>query len=903
MSSKGRTVKVTIVGDARGVREAFSELGAVSQSLLGQWGALAGAGGAVGLALMLKRLGGDAIGLARDFETAMAKIEGLAGHSSEQVAAWAGQIKRLAPEVGQSPTALADALYYLSSAGLESGQVMKVLDASARAASAGLGRAEDVARLTAAAVNAYGEENLSAERAVDILVAAVREGSAEADEMASSMGRVLPIASELGIGFDEVAAATASMTTLGLGAEEAVTALRGIMSTLLKPSQQANKTLQAFGTSASELRQRVKDEGLLAVLLDLKARFGDNEEALAKVFPNVRALAGVLNLVGENAEGAAATFTSVADSSGSLNRAFGIISDTADFKLKQALAGLQVVGVDVGSKVLPSIVSIVEQAKPVVQALGDAFALVAQIIGAIAPAVSAVLKAIGPLVGPIGAAATAALALHGAGKLLTAGFQAVRLAMIKIQFGTFGSSIQQLTRFVNPLTVGIAAGVAVFQAWSRAKQEARKRAEEFRQTLDEETGAVTANTREWVRKQLTEAGVLGELTSMGVSVRELTDAYTGNSAALETVRQKIDAAGGPSFELMQVLGKLDAAARDAAAAQEELAAATELERLQAAQAAVESERLEGMTRGRAAALRDTADAAREAEDADAAFEEAMRQAAPAVGEMWEKLQQLNRETEAAVETHDRATKTIAGTWAELPGLISKHGGDVQAAIEEMLELSRQQRQFEANMATLGARGLDRVAQMLRDSPDAEAAKQAADYFANNLVEAAALEDKMAEDERLMLLAMDPTGQASRVYEQYRQLGIGLAEGVLTGFGQPVLQPQLRAPSITWQPGADGTTLTPVIGGYHLFAKGGIVTGPTPALIGEHGDEAVIPLNERGMGLLVRAIAEALHVGQRPAPAGIGKADIRVELDGREIARVLEAPLLERIRLRAGSRRL
>jgi len=36
-----------------------------------------------------------------------------------------------------------------------------------------------------------------------------------------------------------------------------------------------------------------------------------------------------------------------------------------------------------------------------------------------------------------------------------------------------------------------------------------------------------------------------------------------------------------------------------------------------------------------------------------------------------------------------------------------------------------------------------------------------------------------------------------------------------------------------------------LGGLIPFADGGIVTGPTPALIGEAGPEAVIPLNQLG----------------------------------------------------------
>src|SRR3989304_272864 len=86
-----------------------------------------------------------------------------------------------APEIAldfdQPPPALAAALYCLAPAGLRSDQVMSPLEASARASAVGLGETADVARLTANVLNAYGD--ITAEQAIDTLVAAVREGTAD----------------------------------------------------------------------------------------------------------------------------------------------------------------------------------------------------------------------------------------------------------------------------------------------------------------------------------------------------------------------------------------------------------------------------------------------------------------------------------------------------------------------------------------------------------------------------------------------------------------------------------------------------------------------------------------------------------------------------------------------------
>ena len=92
---------------------------------------------------------------------------------------------------------------------------MDILKESAKSSAAGLGETKVIADLLTSVMNAYGKENISAARANDILVATVREGKAEADLLAQSMGLVLPISSAMGASFEDVGAATAAMTRTG----------------------------------------------------------------------------------------------------------------------------------------------------------------------------------------------------------------------------------------------------------------------------------------------------------------------------------------------------------------------------------------------------------------------------------------------------------------------------------------------------------------------------------------------------------------------------------------------------------------------------------------------------------------------------------------------------------------
>lgn len=307
------------------------------------FGALALAGGAI------------VTKMAIDFQTSMQKIVGLAGVSQKQVNSWSKSILALGGTLPQAPKELADALYFIASSGISGSKALDVLKASAKAAAAGLGTTESVADAVTTALNAYRGTNLTASKSTDILVTAVKDGKAEADQFASSIGRVVPVAATLGVSFDQVSAAMASMTLTGLDADEAATATRGILNSLLKPSAQGAKELKGMGLSFAGLRQELKEKGLLATLMTLKTNIGNNDEALGKIFPNVRALNGFLSLTGKNASQTAKTFGDLTNSTGATDKAFKVASNTTEFKMRAALSGLKSDGIALGSVMLPII--------------------------------------------------------------------------------------------------------------------------------------------------------------------------------------------------------------------------------------------------------------------------------------------------------------------------------------------------------------------------------------------------------------------------------------------------------------------------------------------------------------------------------------------------------------------
>ena len=258
----------------------------------------------------------------------------------------------MAISTGKSANEAAEALFFITSAGLRGEDAMNVLEASLKAASVGLGETKSVADLATSALNAYGTENLSAMEATDVLTASVREGKLEASELAQSMGSVLPIASNMGVQFHEVGAAFAAMSRTGTNAAEASTALNAILSGLLKPTDDAEQALAEMGLSSKGLKEQIKEEGLLSVLKTLKTEFDKNGDAAARVFPNIRALKGVLDLVGAGAETNAQIFESLSNSLGATDEAFSKSKDASkEFDIE--FAKLQDTLLSIGQTLLP----------------------------------------------------------------------------------------------------------------------------------------------------------------------------------------------------------------------------------------------------------------------------------------------------------------------------------------------------------------------------------------------------------------------------------------------------------------------------------------------------------------------------------------------------------------------
>ena len=311
--------------------------------------------------LPLAIAGGAAVKLAVDFDKSMTQIQSLVGIAGDEVEKMGERAKKMASDTGQSATAAADSLFFITSAGLRGEEAMQVLEASLKSAAIGLGEAKTVADLATSAMNAYGSEVLSATGATDVLGAAVREGKLEASTLAGAMGSVLPVASNMGVQFHEVGAAFAAMSRTGTDAAQASTQLNSIMMGIMKPSEDAKKAMQELGLSSEGLRRQIKEKGLLSVFMTLKDASDQNAAAFERVFGNVRALKGIMDLTGAGFESTRKIFDSMADTAGFTADAFDKTSQSASFQLTKSMNEVKVAFTETGAVILKELLPYFKQ--------------------------------------------------------------------------------------------------------------------------------------------------------------------------------------------------------------------------------------------------------------------------------------------------------------------------------------------------------------------------------------------------------------------------------------------------------------------------------------------------------------------------------------------------------------
>ncbi len=294
---------------------------------------------------------GFAVKQAVDFEKQMANVSTMLDTSTmPMMEEFEISIRDMSKEFGEGTETLSKGLYDILSASVPAEDALSVLDASARAAKAGLTDTGTAADAVTTIMNAYGMSAKDAGKISDMLFGIVKEGKTTFGELAPAIGRTATLASQAGLSVEEMGATIATLTRSGIDTNEAMTAMNGIITAFLKPTDEATKAAAEFGIVLNT--DTLKTEGLTGVMEKLT----DAEaEQLAQIFPNIRGLAGMSAALGDT-EGFTKSLQTVTESAGLTQEAYGKQTDTAAHDLNVFKQEVLDLAKQFGDELLPVLV-------------------------------------------------------------------------------------------------------------------------------------------------------------------------------------------------------------------------------------------------------------------------------------------------------------------------------------------------------------------------------------------------------------------------------------------------------------------------------------------------------------------------------------------------------------------
>jgi len=199
------------------------------------------------------------------------------------------------------------------------------------------------------AIASFGLEIDDTERVFDAFAGTVKAGQTTMGELANAFPTVAGMAGQAGITLEETLGTFAGLTKVLGSSEETATSLSATIRGFIKPSTDMQKAVTALGfESASAM---VKEKGLNESLKMLNEFVDGDTEAMAKLFPNVRALKAVFPLLGLAADDVAASIDIVSDSVGLADKQYQDMTKTVQFQWGEAMSASDNLLTDIGKTI------------------------------------------------------------------------------------------------------------------------------------------------------------------------------------------------------------------------------------------------------------------------------------------------------------------------------------------------------------------------------------------------------------------------------------------------------------------------------------------------------------------------------------------------------------------------
>ena len=307
-----------------------------------------------------------------DFTDGMAKIYTIADESKKPMAEMRQELIQLSNQSGYSLEDLAEAEYQAVSASVDTSKAVTFLTDATRLARGGFTSTTNAVDLLTTVINAYNYKAEDAAYISDVLLRTQNDGKTIVDELAHSMGTVIPTAANYNVSLEQLAAAYATMTKQGVNTSRATTFLNAMFTELEKESSTISKTLdEKTGKSFAQLM----DEGnsladVLKILYD--SVDGDNEQ-FQRLFGNIRSGKAAAALLTDDFAILNYEVDRMNNALGQTDHAMEVL-ETPSLKVKRAIQQLKNSGMELGTTLINTLAPAFEKVILSIKNLTDSFA-------------------------------------------------------------------------------------------------------------------------------------------------------------------------------------------------------------------------------------------------------------------------------------------------------------------------------------------------------------------------------------------------------------------------------------------------------------------------------------------------------------------------------------------------
>jgi len=370
---------------------------------------------------------GASVKSASDFTDAMAKVSTLVDTSKVSVDDLSKVFLDLSNASGKSATELAEAGYQALSASVPVEKLGQFTKTATDLAKVGFTDTSTAVDVLTTAINAYSMETEDAESIATKLVKTQNLGKTTVNELASSMGKIIPTASAMNVDIDNLTAGYVSLTKQGIATAEATTYMNSMLNELGDSGTDVGGILkEETGMSFQECMESGMSLG--DVLGVLKKHADDNGTAFNELWGSAEAGKASLAILNGGVDEFNSTVSTMKENTNELSEGLDKLN-TPSAKVRKSLNQIKNSGIELGTAFLTTVAPVLDKVSAGIEKLTTWFnslddgtkqtiATMLLLVAGIAPVLIGIGKFIALVGSVITAIGTITSAISGVGAVL-----------------------------------------------------------------------------------------------------------------------------------------------------------------------------------------------------------------------------------------------------------------------------------------------------------------------------------------------------------------------------------------------------------------------------------------------------------------------------------------------------